>query len=169
MGLTVPQISVNVSAHQLKDPGFARTVLQLLAAHGLPPECFGLEFTESTMMQEKTLPTVLAIAELGVELAVDDFGTGYSSLSYLKRFPIDTLKIDQSFVRDLETDPNDAALTKAIIAMARSLRLRVIAEGVETELQCALLSKFGCLEYQGFLFGPPVPAEEFATRFAAPR
>ena len=169
MGLRTPHISVNVSAHQLKDQAFARTVEELLAAHALPPECLELEFTESAMVQEETLSTVCAIARLGVTLAVDDFGTGYSSLNYLKRFPIDTLKIDQSFVRDLESDPNDAALIRAIIAMARSLQLRVIAEGVETEPQRLLLSKYGCLEYQGFLFSPPVPAEAFTARLQGVR
>ena len=169
MGLRTPHISVNVSAHQLKDQAFARTVEELLTAHALPPECLELEFTESAMVQEETLSTVCAIARLGVTLAVDDFGTGYSSLNYLKRFPIDTLKIDQSFVRDLESDPNDAALIRAIIAMARSLQLRVIAEGVETEPQRLLLSKYGCLEYQGFLFSPPVPAEAFTARLQGVR
>jgi diguanylate cyclase (GGDEF)-like protein len=169
MGLRTPHISVNVSAHQLKDQAFAHTVEELLAAHALPPECLELEFTESAIVQEETLSTVCAIARLGVTLAVDDFGTGYSSLNYLKRFPIDTLKIDQSFVRDLESDPNDAALIRAIIAMARSLQLRVIAEGVETEPQRLLLSKYGCLEYQGFLFSPPVPAEAFTARLQGVR
>jgi diguanylate cyclase (GGDEF)-like protein len=169
MGLRTPHISVNVSAHQLKDQAFAHTVEELLAAHALPPECLELEFAESAMVQEETLSTVCAIARLGVTLAVDDFGTGYSSLNYLKRFPIDTLKIDQSFVRDLESDPNDAALIRAIIAMARSLQLRVIAEGVETEPQRLLLSKYGCLEYQGFLFSPPVPVEAFTARLQGVR
>ena len=162
-GLTVPRISVNVSAYQLTDPAFPRTVLELLGAHGLAAEYLGLEFTESALVQERTLQTLIAIAQLGVELAVDDFGTGYSSLSYLKRFPLTTLKIDQSFVHDLETDPSDAALVRAIIAMARSLRLRVIAEGVESGAQRTLLSRYGCREFQGYLFSPPVAAEKFAA------
>ena len=162
-GLTVPRISVNVSAYQLTDPAFPRTVLELLGAHGLAPEGLGLEFTESALVQERTLQTLTAIAQLGVDLAVDDFGTGYSSLSYLKRFPLTTLKIDQSFVHDLETDPSDAALVRAIIAMARSLRLRVIAEGVESGAQRTLLSRYGCREFQGYLFSPPVAAEKFAA------
>ncbi|MGH8490203.1 MAG: putative bifunctional diguanylate cyclase/phosphodiesterase [Gammaproteobacteria bacterium] len=163
MGLTVLRISVNVSPYQLADPAFPRTVLELLAAHGLAPEYLGLEFTESVMVQEPTLQTLIAIAQLGVDLAVDDFGTGYSSLSYLKRFPLTALKIDQSFVHDLETDPSDAALVRAISAMARSLRLRVIAEGVETEAQRTLLLRSGCREFQGYLFSPPVAAEKFAA------
>jgi diguanylate cyclase (GGDEF)-like protein len=165
-GLTVPRISVNVSAYQLTDPAFPRTVLELLGAHGLAPEYLGLEFTESALVQERTLQTLIAIAQLGVDLAVDDFGTGYSSLSYLKRFPLTALKIDQSFVHDLETDPSDAALVRAIIAMARSLRLRVIAEGVESGAQRTLLSRYGCREFQGYLFSPPVAAEKFAAFLA---
>ena len=168
-GLTVPRISVNVSAYQLTDPAFPRTVLERLGAHGLAPEYLGLEFTESAMVQERTLPTLTAIAQLGVDLAVDDFGTGYSSLSYLKRFPLTALKIDQSFVRDLETDASDAALVRAIIAMAKSLRLRVIAEGVETEAQRTLLSRSGCREFQGYLFSPPVADEKFAAFLTHPQ
>ncbi|MGH8509192.1 MAG: putative bifunctional diguanylate cyclase/phosphodiesterase, partial [Gammaproteobacteria bacterium] len=135
MGLTVPRISVNVSPHQIKDEQFSHNLQSILTTRGLLPACLGLEFTESAMMQERSLATVIQLSQLGVELAVDDFGTGYSSLSYLKRFPLNALKIDQSFVRDLETDQSDAALVRAIIAMARSLRLRVVAEGVETEAQ----------------------------------
>ncbi|MGH8555722.1 MAG: EAL domain-containing protein, partial [Gammaproteobacteria bacterium] len=134
-----------------------------LTARGLLAGCLGLEFTESAMLQEEALASMRQLSQLGVDLAVDDFGTGYSSLSYLKRFPLTALKIDQSFVRNLETDPSDAALVRAIIAMARSLRLRVIAEGVETEAQRTLLSGYGCREFQGYLFSPPVAAEKFAA------
>lgn len=166
MGFTVPPISVNVSAHQLKDQAFAGALEDLLMAHGLPAQCLGLEFTESAMVQEGALPTVQALARSGVTLSVDDFGTGHSSLSYLRRFPIDAIKIDRSFVRDLETDPHDAALVKAIIAMARSLGLHLIAEGVETETQRALLSISGCHAYQGDLFSAPVAAEALAARLS---
>ncbi|MGH8562814.1 MAG: putative bifunctional diguanylate cyclase/phosphodiesterase [Gammaproteobacteria bacterium] len=166
LGLSVPRIDVNVSPRQLTDPSFVHTLSELLSTHGLPPRCLGLELTEGAMVEERTLVAVRAISQLGVGLAVDDFGTGYSSLGYLRRFPLDRLKIDQSFVRGLTAGSRDAALVKAIIAMARSLRLRVIAEGVETEAQRALLSRFGCSRYQGFLFAPALPAEEFATRLS---
>jgi len=166
LGLSVPRIDVNVSPRQLTDPSFVHTLSELLSTHGLPPRCLGLELTEGAMVEERTLVTVMALSQLGVGLAVDDFGTGYSSLGYLSRFPIDTLKIDQSFVRGLTIGPSDAALVKAIIAMGKSLRLRIIAEGVETEAQRLLLSQYGCYRCQGFLFDAALPAEVFATRLS---
>ncbi|MGH8586372.1 MAG: putative bifunctional diguanylate cyclase/phosphodiesterase, partial [Gammaproteobacteria bacterium] len=166
LGLSVPRIDVNVSPRQLTDPSFVHTVSELLSTHGLPPQCLGLELTEGAMAEERTLVAVTAVSQLGVGLAVDDFGTGYSSLGYLRRFPIDTLKIDQSFVRGLTTDPGNATLVKAIIAMAESLRLRIIAEGVETEAQRLLLSQYGCYRCQGFLFDAALPADVFATRLS---
>jgi diguanylate cyclase (GGDEF)-like protein len=166
LGLSVPRIDVNVSPRQLTDPSFVDTLSELLSTHGLPPRCLGLELTEGAMVEERTLVTVTALSQLGVGLAVDDFGTGYSSLGYLSRFPIDTLKIDQSFVRRLTIGPSDAALVKAIIAMGTSLRLRIIAEGVETEAQRLLLSQYGCYRCQGFLFDAALPAEAFALRLS---
>lgn len=166
MGLSVPRIDVNVSPRQLTDPNFVHTLSELLSTHGLPPRCLGLELTEGAMVEERTLVAVTAISQLGVGLAVDDFGTGYSSLGYLRRFPLDTLKIDQSFVRGLTAGPSDAAVVKAIIAMAKSLRLRIIAEGVETKAQRRLLSQYGCYMCQGFLFDAALPAEMFATRLS---
>ncbi|MGH8590736.1 MAG: putative bifunctional diguanylate cyclase/phosphodiesterase [Gammaproteobacteria bacterium] len=168
LGLTVPRISVNVSPRQLTEPRFPRAVADLLAKLGLSPQCLEMELTEGAMVEEKTVATVRALSELGVRLAIDDFGTGYSSLGYLKRFYLDTLKVDQSFVHEMESDPRTAALVKAITAMARSLRLRVVAEGVETEAQRALLSRYGCHQHQGFLFSPALPAEELALRLGAP-
>lgn len=166
LGLSVPRISVNVSPRQLIEPRFPGAVADLLAKLALSPRCLEMELTEGTMVQEKTVATVEALSGLGVALAIDDFGTGYSSLSYLKRFHLDTLKVDQSFVREIDSDPRTAALVKAITAMARSLRLRVIAEGVETEAQRALLSRYGCHQHQGFLFSSALPAEAFALRLS---
>lgn len=161
LGLQVPRLSVNVSPLQLKDPQFPETVETLLAGHGLKPDCLALELTESAMLLEGTLGSVERLAALGLEVAVDDFGTGYSSLGLLKRFSVTKLKVDKSFVSDLGEDSNDLALVTAIIAMATSLRLEVVAEGVETELQRMLLAKLGCAAYQGFLFSPAVPPRDF--------
>ena len=166
LGLSVPRISVNVSPRQLTEPRFPRAVADVLAKLGLSPRCLEMELTEGAMLEEKTVATVKALSELGVALAIDDFGTGYSSLGYLKHFHLDTLKVDQSFVREMESDPRTAALIKAIIAMASSLGLRVIAEGVETEAQRLLLSQYGCHKCQGFLFSPALPAEAFALRLS---
>jgi len=122
-----------------------------------------MEITESLAMNkaEATIDTLRELKELGVRISIDDFGTGYSSLSYLKQFPIDTLKIDQSFVRDIHTDPGDAAIATTVIAMARSLGLRVVAEGVEREEQFTFLQAQRCDQVQGFLFSRPVSAEDF--------
>ena len=166
LGLSVPRIDVNVSPRQLIDPSFVSTLSELLSTHNLPPRCLGLELTEGAMVEERTLVAVTALSELGVALAVDDFGTGYSSLGYLRRFPLDTLKIDQSFVQGLTAGPRHAALVKAIIAMAEAFGLSVVAEGVETEAQRLLLSQYGCYTCQGFLFDAALPAEVFATRLS---
>ncbi len=168
-GLKVPRISINVSPKQLADPAFADTLSELLSKHGLPPKCLELELTENAVAEGKALPTVAALSVLGVALAVDDFGTGYSSLGYLRRFPLYTLKIDRSFLSDLESDPRAAGVVKAIVAIARALHLRVVAEGVETEGQRKLLAQFGCYKCQGFLFAAALPAEEFAARLAGRR
>ncbi|HET7776251.1 MAG TPA: EAL domain-containing protein, partial [Azospira sp.] len=123
--------------------------------------CLELELTESILIQdaENILVTVQRLAALGVQMSIDDFGTGYSSLSYLKRFAVDKLKIDQSFVRDLVSDPDDAAIVRAIIQMAQSLGLKTIAEGVETAEILALLRDFGCDEAQGYYFARPMPSD----------
>ena len=157
-GLPDLTMSVNLSALQFRRAGLIETVAGALARSGLPPHLLELELTETIMLQdvENTLDTVRQLKALGVRLSIDDFGTGYSSLSYLKRFAVDRLKIDQSFVRDINTDPDDAAIVTAIIQMARSLRLGIIAEGVETPEQLAFLREAGCSEVQGYLFSRPL-------------
>jgi EAL domain-containing protein (putative c-di-GMP-specific phosphodiesterase class I) len=138
------------------------TVSQALANSCFAPGSLELEITESVLMHnaQATVEMLEQLNRMGLKLAVDDFGTGYSSLSYLKRFPIDTLKIDQSFVRDVTTDADDASLVTAIIAMGHALQLNVIAEGVETPEQLDFLIRHGCDGMQGYLFSRPLPAEE---------
>ena len=157
-GLPDLTMSVNLSALQFRRAGLIETVAGALARSGLPPHLLELELTESILLQdvENTLDTVRQLKALGIRLAIDDFGTGYSSLSYLKRFAVDRLKIDQSFVRDISTDPDDAAIVSAIIQLARSLRLGIIAEGVETPEQLAYLRDAGCSVVQGYLFSRPL-------------
>lgn len=157
------EISVNLSARQFRQENLVETIAETLQKTGLKPESLVLELTETSVMEnvESTIQTLKELKERGVRISIDDFGTGYSSLNYLKRFPIDKLKIDQSFVREITTDPNDAAIAKAIIAMAQSLQLKVIAEGVETEAQSSFLRQSGCHAMQGYLFSPPVPPTTF--------
>jgi len=156
-------LSVNVSARQFRQLNFTETVQEVLARTGAPANRLKLELTESTLIED-TDAVVRRMAELqalGIRFSLDDFGTGYSSLAYLKRLPLAQLKIDQSFVRDLLTDANDAAIVKTIIALGNSLGLAVIAEGVETDAQLSFLAEHGCREYQGYLFSKPAPLEEF--------
>ncbi len=162
LGLPVWRMAVNLSARQFRHQDLLQPIRRILQETGFDPHHLELEITESLIMQGagKTIAILEALDEMGIRLSLDDFGTGYSSLSYLKRFPIDTVKIDRSFVRDIHTDPNDAAITSAIIAMAHSLRLSVIAEGVETEEQLAFLRERNCNEYQGYYFSKPLPAEQ---------
>jgi diguanylate cyclase (GGDEF)-like protein len=163
-GLNPGLIAVNVSALEFRDKGFMAGVRSILLETRLDPRHLELELTESSLMQDTvhTTSTLRALKELGVQVAIDDFGTGYSSLSYLQRFAIDTLKIDQSFVRDIRPDSEEALLVKAIIAMGNSLNLRVVAEGVETQQQLAYLRSQFCTEGQGYYFGRPVEARSFA-------
>ena len=153
-------ISVNVSAHQLARPNFAERLRRLLEETGIEPGLVELEVTEGVIIEgaSDARDALDHIAALGVGIAIDDFGTGYSGLAYLKRLPIDTVKIDQSFVRDLTVDPDDAAIVTAIVAMAASLGVDVVAEGVETEEQLAALKRLGCHRAQGFLLSPPMDA-----------
>ncbi len=161
-GLPALTMSVNLSAIQFKRGHVEQSVERALAESGLAPALLELELTESILLQsvESVLTSVRQLKQMGVKLAIDDFGTGYSSLSYLKRLDIDKLKIDQSFVRDLATDPDDEAIVRAIIQMARSLNLKTIAEGVETEDMRSRLQAFGCDAAQGYLYSRPVPAED---------
>lgn len=161
-GLAHFPVSVNVSPIQFRDTRFDRTVARVLEETGLPANLLDLELTESAVMHQgdETVQMLRRLKALGVTLSIDDFGTGYSSLAYLKRFPIDRLKIDQSFVRDVLSDANDLAIVRVIIALGQSLKVRVIAEGVETDAQFALLRDSGCDECQGYLIGRPVPPEQ---------
>jgi EAL domain-containing protein (putative c-di-GMP-specific phosphodiesterase class I) len=156
-------LAVNLSVTQLQQVDLVDRVRTILAETQFPAASLELEITESSAMQspETSIRTLFELKKLGIRISLDDFGTGHSSLSYLKRFPIDTLKIDQSFVHDITTDPDTAAIVTAIIAMAHSLRLKVIAEGVEFVEQANFLRHHGCDQMQGFLMTPPVAAGEF--------
>ncbi len=164
-GLPAISIAVNISAVQFRSGRIEDNVAAVLADTGLAPELLELELTEGIVMvgANATVETLQRISDMGVKLAIDDFGTGYSSLSYLKRFPIDRLKIDQSFVRDIVTDTDDWAISSAIISMGHSLRLKVIAEGVEHVEQLEMLRRQGCDEVQGYYFSVPLPADDFAV------
>lgn len=162
-GLGALVVGVNVSARQFQFGKLSQLVAQQLQISGLPPELLELELTESAVMNDpqRTLQVLHEIKAIGARVALDDFGTGYSSLGYLKRFPVDCLKIDQSFVRDITVDPEDAAIARMVITLGHSLRQEVIAEGVETHAQLQYLREQGCDMVQGYLFSPPVPVDEF--------
>jgi len=164
-GLLKSTMSVNVSAMEFRDDNFAKGLLAILEETGLDPTVLELELTESVLMRraESTALILSMLREIGVQVAIDDFGTGYSSLSYLRKFPIDTLKIDQSFVRHICAGGDDAAIVIAVISMARSLHIRVVAEGVETLDELTFLRSHQCAEAQGFYFGRPAPAQQFAV------
>jgi EAL domain-containing protein (putative c-di-GMP-specific phosphodiesterase class I) len=156
-------LCVNISPRQFRQNDFVERIEQTLSSHGLPYSLLKLEVTEGIVIQnlDDTISKMRRLKKLGVSFAMDDFGTGYSSLTYLKRLPVDTLKIDQSFIRDATSDPNDAEIIRAIVAMARSLELTVIAEGVETTEQLEFLQGLGCHLYQGYLHSQPLPLEGF--------
>jgi diguanylate cyclase (GGDEF)-like protein/PAS domain S-box-containing protein len=168
-GIAHPRVAVNLSARQFADQSLVPLVAGVLADTGLEPTCLELEITESLVMQnpEQAARLLAQLQEMGVKLAMDDFGTGYSSLAYLKRFPVDAIKIDRSFIQGLPGDEEDATITQAVIAMAHSLRLRTIAEGVETAEQLAFLERLGCDEIQGYYFSKPLPFGELGTFLAA--
>jgi EAL domain-containing protein (putative c-di-GMP-specific phosphodiesterase class I) len=159
------RVAVNVSGQQLARPEFLHEVRNALAASGLPPECLGLEITESILIKESGAPhsTLEALREMGVKVLIDDFGTGYSSLARLKKFPLDVIKIDRSFVDGVGAEDEDTAIVAAIVEIARSLGLQVIAEGVEGEVQLERLRELGCHGAQGYLFSGPVQGEAFAA------
>jgi len=162
-GLPPMCIAINISAVELRAPGFVAGVRAILREAELEPRYLELELTETALMEDsRSVADVLKqLKDIGVQLALDDFGTGFSSLSHLKRFPIDALKIDPSFVRDLTTDEDDASIVTAVIGMGKNLHMRVVAEGVETSEQLAMLREFGCPQGQGYYFSRPVPALEF--------
>jgi EAL domain-containing protein (putative c-di-GMP-specific phosphodiesterase class I) len=154
------RVAVNVSGRQLRDRSLVAEVNRVLRETGFDPENLVLELTESILMERVRETTILdELKAIGARISIDDFGTGYSSLSYLTRFPIDSLKVDKSFVREVDANPDGAAITSAIVAMAHRLGLKVVAEGVETPEELAFLRKEGCDEMQGYLFSKPVPAE----------
>jgi EAL domain-containing protein (putative c-di-GMP-specific phosphodiesterase class I) len=166
-------LSVNLSARQFSQPDLVAQVKGALQESGLPAPLLELEITETSAMQnaESTVATLRELKALGVRVAIDDFGIGHSSLGYLKRLPIDSLKIDQSFVRDITTDPDDAAIATAVIALAHTLKLTVVAEGVETTEQLAFLRDRRCDRMQGHLLSAPLPADSclrFLDRQQAP-
>jgi len=168
-GLAPIVVSVNISARQFQQQDAAAWVLGTLRDTGLGPECLELELTESLIAQdvEQAIHAINQLKSAGVKLSIDDFGTGYSNLGNLKRFRVDTLKIDQSFIRDILTDADDASIALAIISLAHSLRMRVLAEGVETAEQYEFMRRNGCDEIQGYYFSKPVPAGELAAMLQA--
>lgn len=166
-GWKLPKLSVNVSVKQLERGNLPQQLLQLQRKYDLPPNMLTLEITESVIMQKDYALTLLEeIAECGVELAIDDFGTGYSSLSYLKQLPVDTLKVDKSFVQEIDIDRNGEAIVHAIIALAKTMGMSVVAEGVETSGQARFLAALECDVGQGYLWGKPIPPDEFISQWA---
>ncbi len=157
------KMEVNFSARQFQHNDISSLISKTLNETGTAPDCLDIEITESIAMEDHSITALNELARIGVKTSIDDFGTGFSSLASLRRFPIDAIKIDRSFVKDIETDMNSEAIVKAIIAMAHSLNMQVVAEGVETEQQFAFLKSHHCDKMQGFLFSPPVPVDEFTS------
>ena len=159
------RVAVNVSGRQFAQPGFVREVAAILAETGITPTLLDLELTETVLMEdaEENLAVLRELKALGVRLSIDDFGTGYSSLGYLRRLPIGTLKVDRSFLAGVPSDEDRTTITSAIVALGRSLRLGVIAEGVESPEQVAFLRELGCDEMQGYLVSRPLPPRDFAA------
>ncbi len=168
-GMTIVPLAINLSAANFNHPNLLPDIRRTLADLSLSPSFLVIELTEGILMTDakETIETLTALKEMGIYLSVDDFGTGYSSLSYLKRFPLDELKIDKGFVQDIINDPNDAAITAAIIGLAQNLKLNVVAEGVETTEQADFLLRRGCNTMQGYLFAKPMPQREFEVLLQA--
>ena len=166
-GLAPGILSLNLSKKQLRDKDFIQVIKNSMAESNFKAQWLELEVTESKVMQkpEEMIQKLKQLSNMGIKIAIDDFGTGYSSLSYLKRLPINTLKIDQSFVRDVPDDDEDVAIVKAIIALAKSLNLSLIGEGVETIEQRDFLLENGCEKIQGYFYSKPIPADEFKNKF----
>jgi EAL domain-containing protein (putative c-di-GMP-specific phosphodiesterase class I) len=170
-GRNLRRISINLSGRQFDELDFLDSILGIINDAGVKPSLFEFEITESLLLQhaQYTVDVLEQFSRKGIRIALDDFGTGYSSLSYLKRFPINTIKIDRSFVRDVPEDDEDAEIVKAILAMARSLNIDVVAEGVENSQQELFLRDAGCKLLQGYLYGRPTPAQDFSEKFLADR
>ena len=170
-GLGLVQVAVNVSAHQMNEGDLVDDIQRSLKEHQVEPKWLELELTESSLMVNTpdTITSLLALRDMGLKISIDDFGTGYSSLAYLSRFPIDKLKIDIAFIREVTSNPQDAAIARTIIELAHSLNLQVIAEGVETSDQLAFLNDNGCDQVQGYLFCRPLPTHELETLLREPR
>ena len=166
--ISLVPISVNVVASQLQHQDMVGQIQALLLEHGLHGEDLELEITEGTLVSraEESIQTLQNLRDLGIRVSIDDYGTGYSSMSYMKRLPVDTLKIDRSFIVDLVNDSTDRAIVKSTITLAKSLSMKVVAEGVESDDQLALIRQYGCEEVQGFYFSRPVPAEDFIALLA---
>jgi EAL domain-containing protein (putative c-di-GMP-specific phosphodiesterase class I) len=164
-GLRPPRVGLNFSARQFRRKHLHQMIRRAIDDFGVGGECLSVELTESAIMEqpEEAVQVLSELKEIGISISVDNFGTGYSSFSYLKRFPIDRLKIDRRFVQGVATDPGDAAITAAIIAMAHSLKLIAVAKGVETAEQFAFLKSHGCDEVQGFYYRDPLPAQALET------
>jgi EAL domain-containing protein (putative c-di-GMP-specific phosphodiesterase class I) len=162
-GWTLPQLCINLSARQFAQKDLPQVIAGALRVAALPPDCLAIEITESMIMHQGdgVMDTMRQLDDIGVRIIIDDFGTGYSSFAYLQRLPVHALKIDQSFVHDITVEAGNATMVKAVVAMARSLDIQVIAEGVESAEQRAKLQELRCDAYQGNLFSRPLPAQEF--------
>ncbi|RZL48942.1 MAG: GGDEF domain-containing protein, partial [Variovorax sp.] len=169
MGMRDVRVAVNIAAVQFRAPNLAEEIECIVVRHGIDPQQLELEVTESGLVEdpENVVRILSRLRDIGLTIAIDDFGTGYSSLAYLKTFPVSVLKIDRSFVRDLETDLNDRGIAEAVVSMARVLQMKVVAEGVENEAQAAILLGMGCTLAQGYFFGRPMTPELFESNWRA--